>query len=238
MDPSDRRLWLLAIIGSSGHACGPARLHKYGLLASKIVLADDPPYADWECRDFGAYSPLLGADARYLVAEGLAEVRATGGLDDLLRYSPSRRGRGALGAFGRGRGGLIRKIRVLTGHYNGGPLDDLLADSYSLFPEHAAGSKIRGRARRSFLMRDVLPGARFALPYTGRTVGLSSITSTAEVNQFPHGDGEARRNLARLIGLPGVPPIDAAAFDEDPVLYECGPLVSGPELVEIVEDCG
>lgn len=235
MDPNNRQFWLLVIIDSSGHVDGSTRLQKYGLLASQITLKDEPTYNDWKPYHYGAFSSQLDSDVKFLKGQGLVDVRTTTDNYEQQLYCVSSQGKSVLGAFKAKYDILVQKIKILADYYSDKSLDDLLADAYSLFPQYTTNSKISARVRHTILKRDTRLNSQFVLPYTDRTIGLSSITATAQVNPFPYDDEDARRKLARQIGLADVPPIDSKVFDEIPDIFTDQKPLSESDLEEIIE---
>jgi len=216
LDLSDKSLWLLSIIDSTQYVDGNTRLQKYGLLTNKITLKDESVFNDWESNNFGAFSPQLVIDTKFLVNNDLVKVHPVQNYfgEEHYRYSISEEGKNVLSTFKEKHSESIEKIKIITAFYFNKPLNELLVDAYALFPEYTGKSKIKALVRKTLLERDSELSSKFELPYTDKKIDLSSITSTAEVNPFMYNDEDFRKKLAEKSGLSKIPPLDIEAYDE------------------------
>ena len=152
------------------------------------------------------------------------------------RYAISEKGKDALLLFDRKHSGLIQKIKVITDHYFGRSLNELLADAYTLFPEYTGKSKIKALVRKTLLERDSDLIASFELPFTKKKISLSSITHTAKPNPFMYGDEDFRKKLAKKSGLNRIPPLDIGAYDELSEIFADKKFLQDIDLQEIMEE--
>lgn len=219
MDLNDRQSWLLLIIDSASYVSGDTRLQKYGLIASKSVLKDSM-YDDWKPYHYGAYSILICKDMESFKRDGLVNVY---NVRDSNVYTLSEKGKKAIQSFKNRAldryGDKVEKIKQFLDNYQGKPLKILLADAYMQYPEYAGKSRIKDQIKDSIL-KDNLTN------FDSSRENNTHPTTSARPSQFPYGDGEFRKKLAKEIGLSEPPQLDKKAYDElaklfaDKVLYD------------------
>ncbi len=235
---SDRKLWMLAIVGSVRYVDGDTRLQKYCLLASNGILDDESAYADWKPHHYGPYSRQLTDDVKQAVADGLIEshvVHHAPGKSH-RRYMLSKEGVRILSGFKGENLGLIQKIGIRTNRYFDMSQDDLLAHTYVKFPEYASKSKIANRI-------DTNIAKGFGMRNSKHTVSAGDMTDirhaagpSARQDGFPYNDEEFREKLARQIGLESVPPIDPDAYDKLSNIFADKKFLRGVDPLEIARE--
>ncbi|CAI9830669.1 hypothetical protein IBTHAUMO2_1030025 [Nitrosopumilaceae archaeon] len=223
MEHGEKKQWLLAIIGASDSIEGNTRLQKYCLLASKLILKGGSAYDDWRPYKFGAWSNDVRSDVESLQAAGLVKMEVTGDFYDTHVYELLPHGRSELDIFVEMHPKIFSDVKTIISYYRDKDLDELLADVYSLFPEYTAKSTIMDRVMHAMMKRSADASAVYSLPYTDKKVGLQMMTGASggppEID-----DREIRAEIAKMIGLPGVPPINPDAFKGATSLWKFKPL--------------
>lgn len=207
MDLNNKQSWLLLIIDSASYVDGDTRLQKYGLIASKSIL-ENSMYDDWKPHHYGAYSTLINRDMQLFKKDGLVNVYNIRGHNV---YTLSEKGKKAIQSFkdrclDKHRG-KVEKIKQFLGNYQGKPLEILLGDTYRQYPEYVDKSRIKDQIHNG-----ILKNSLGDFNSNGGT-STQAITS-ARPGQFPYGDEEFRKKLAKEIGLDEPPQLDKRAYDE------------------------
>ncbi|MBS3925894.1 MAG: hypothetical protein KGZ34_04295 [Nitrosarchaeum sp.] len=210
MELTERSLWLLALIESSPYVNGNTRLQKYALLSTKIVLENEEKYEDWEPNDFGGFSRQVGLEIQYFTKNELIEqdtVNSSG--QEHHRYSITKKGRELIKEFINSKRETYDKLKTITNFYFKRPLNDLLTDTYTLYPEYTSNSKIKHIVRQTLLKRTLHPNLQYVVPFTTKQPDLSIISSTEHVNAFQFQDERIREKLSAMIGLKSIPKIES-----------------------------
>lgn len=214
MYSSDRSLWLLVTIGSVPFVDGNTRLQKYSLLTSKIILDKQIAYDDWEANHFGGFSKQVMMDLQYLTKEELIQqepIEHDSGQGH-LRYSLTMKGKELIMEIIQSNNSIFEKIKTLVGFYFQRPLNDLITDTYTLYPEYTENSKIKSVVRDTLAARASDPRLRYVIPFITKQPDLSIIDSTETINDFPFNDENARLKISQMIGLSNIPKTNSTAI--------------------------
>lgn len=208
MEITDRMLWLLAMIESSPHVNGDTRLQKYALLCTKIVLKDEEKYEDWRPNNFGGFSRQVRLEIQYLTKHDIIKKNTVTSLgQEHSRYTITENGRELIKEFINSKKETYAKIKTITNFYFRRALNDLLTDTYTLFPEYTSNSKIKPIVRKTLLARAQNPNLQYVIPFTTKQPDLSVIDSTEQINEFQFQDEGMRQKLCDMIGLEKIPKI-------------------------------
>lgn len=210
---SERSLWLLAIIDSVSFVDGNTRLQKYELLSTKIILQNEKSYDDWHANDFGGFSKQVMMDVDYFTKNGVIhkDVITKDSGQDHFRYSLTKKGKEMIKELVNSKKEVFEKIKILTGFYFPRQLDDLLTDTYTLYPEYTKNSKIKHIIRKTLSKRVSNPNLQYEIPFTTKKPDFSIISSTEKINDFPFNDQDIRLKISKMIGLSEIPKIDSSA---------------------------
>jgi len=217
MDLSIRQKWLLAIINSTPHVQGDTRLQKYILFSDRQIL-DGQLYDDWKAWKFGGFSTKLAGDMDALKKEEYVKAHQItvfqGG--PVFRYVLSSKAKTELEFFEAENKELLEKIRDITIHYFRKRLDDVLADSYRMYPDLTNESTIKAEVLKKQIEKDSILAFGYELPFDKIKTDLDSIPTSQEIPIEEHlfNDNDLRDKLAKLAGLEKTPSLDPNSFDK------------------------
>ena len=210
-------MWLLAIINSTPHVQGDTRLQKYVLFSDKQIL-DNQLYDDWKAWKFGGYSPKLADDTKILQKGEYVNANQVTVFHGkaVSRYTLTPKAKTEVKSFEAENEAELEKIRAITIHYFRKRLDDLLADSYRMYPELTNESTIKAEVLKTQIEKDSVLATGYELPLEQLEIPIDAIPTSQEIPVDEHlfNDNELRAKLAKLAGLDKVPSLDPNAFSK------------------------
>jgi len=210
--------WLLVLIGSTKYVDGTTRLQKYGLLTYKKIGKKEEFFSDWQPDKFGVFSKSLAKTTTLLVDEKyVAKDRIVNSYGkQTFRYRITEKGRNEIQDLVREKEDTVKEICGIVQYYFGKSLKEVLADTYTLYPEYTTNSTIRPEVNKNRTEQESLfEEPEFDIPFESTQKLESDITNliTKVTSEHVFSDEDLREKLAKQIGLKDIPKLDTNAFD-------------------------
>ena len=203
--------WLLSIINMFTYIEGRTRLQKIGLISFFEELQDEAFFDDWRPYKYGGYSRRLAASLAHMEESG--HIRSDEVLtvqDSVCRYSLTELGRQEIGDFSRMNASKINDLRQTISYYQSLPLKELLNAVYQKYPHLTKNSEIIADVNKT---TDLNLHSVYEPTDPPRSGPSEMIPASPPADRHVFGDLDFREELAKSIGLEGVPDLDPRSFD-------------------------
>lgn len=210
--------WLLILIGATRYVEGSTRLQKYGLLTYKKIGKKEEFFNDWQPDKFGVFSKSLAKTTTMLVNETYitkdSVINSYG--KQTFRYRITEKGRNEIQDLVKEKTETVKEVCGIAQYYFEKPLKEVLADTYTLFPEYTTSSTIKYEVNKNKAEQEALfEEPEFEIPFESSQKLESDITNLITKSTTDHvfNDEDLRMKLAKQIGLKDIPKLDVNAFD-------------------------